>query len=61
MCILYYRKLFTYSIQCYCLLLKQEKAAVFCNYTFTAVAMQDFDAVKQSLKVHMYGIVLFAT
>ena len=43
------------TLESYCLLLQQEKAAVFCNYVFTAVAMQDFNVEKLSLKVRMHN------
>lgn len=42
------------NLGCYCLLLKQENGAVLCNCIFTAVAMQDFDEDKSSLKVLLW-------
>ncbi len=37
------QKLNVDDVQAYSLLLKQEKTAVFCNYSFTAVMVQEFE------------------
>jgi len=42
----------------YCLLLKEEKAYEFCNYSYTAIALQEFNENSEELKVLTSSITL---